>query len=143
MNKFWAIRLLGIAMMFGMAPACLAAGSWVANAPSVTVAVPGRVTSSEALSAANPSRLAGRQVSEVSWRFRLPSDRALRAWLCQGSECLSLTSTRGRRTAPMSWQAGSELHFRFLLPNGQRRAVKVEGLQVIVNYRNRGASSVK
>ena len=26
---------------------------------------------------------------------------------------------------------------------GQRRAVKVEGLQVIVNYRNRGASSVK
>ena len=143
MSRYWAIRFVCIAMMLGMAPACLAAGSWVANAPSVTVAVPGRVTSSEALSAANPSRLVGRQVSEVSWRFRLPSDQAVRAWLCQGSECLSLTSPRGRRTAPMSWQAASALHFRFLLPNGQRRAVKVQGLQVIVNYRSRGASSVK
>ncbi|WP_424778024.1 flagellar protein FlhE [Onishia taeanensis] len=143
MSRYWAIRLVCVAMMLGMAPACLAAGSWVANAPPVTVAVPGRVASSEALSPAHSSRLAGRQVSEVSWRFRLPPGQALRAWLCQGSECLSLTSPRGRRSAPMSWQAGRAVHFRFLLPNGQRRAVKVESLQVIVNYRSPGVSSAK
>lgn len=147
MSRHWGVGLVVAAAMVWMAPPSLAAGSWVAKAPSVTVAVPGRVASSEALSAPQPERLAGRLagqgVSEVAWRFRLPSDRALRAWLCQGSQCLSLTTPRGRRTAPVAWQAGSPMHFRFLLPRGQRRAVTVKDLQLIVNYRSHAASSAK
>ncbi|WP_458524956.1 flagellar protein FlhE [Onishia taeanensis] len=143
MNRHTGSRLAVVVTLLMMAPACLAAGSWVASAPSVTAAVPGRVASSEAISAARPSRLSGRQVRDVAWRFRLPPGRAVRAWLCQGSECLSLATPRGRRNAPVSWQAGSPLHFRFLLPTGQRRAVTVQGLTLIVNYRSQDASSAK
>lgn len=126
-------------MLLGMAPVCLSAGSWVANAPAVNVAVPGRVTHSEALEATQSARLAGRQVRDISWQFRLPPGKAVRAWLCQGSVCMRLTTQSGRRNAPASWQAGGAIHFRFLLPNGKRRAVRVDNLQIIVNYRSQTA----
>ncbi|WP_168709063.1 flagellar protein FlhE [Onishia niordana] len=127
------------AILLGIAPVCLSAGSWVANAPAVNVAVPGRVTNSEALKAIQSARLAGRQVRDVSWQFRLPPGKAVRAWLCQGSVCMQLTTQNGRRNAPASWQAGGAIHFRFLLPNGKRRAVRVDNLQIIVNYRSQTA----
>ncbi|WP_192036538.1 flagellar protein FlhE [Halomonas sp. YLGW01] len=135
-----ALATLACLAALWMASSIQAAGSWVASAPPLTVAVPGRVASSGVLLPADPARVGGQGIAAVSWRFRLPAGRALEARLCQADRCLMLATSRGRRTAPQAWRADAPLRFRFRLPEGERRALRVEDLQVIVEHRRRAPS---
>lgn len=74
-------------------------------------------------------------IQEVRWRFSVPAGQAVLAWLCHQDGCVSLDRRSGITKALNGVPAATPLHFRFALAPGQRRAVQVEGLQVIVNYR--------
>lgn len=118
------------------APGATAApGSWVAEAPAVRLAVPGRVYQSAALSAPRPELVAGAEIDSVRWRFELPSGRRVRAWLCRAGHCVALPGQRGRSRGLAGLAASRDLRFRFALPPGERRALPVRALQVVVNYR--------
>ncbi|MBB3140412.1 flagellar protein FlhE [Halomonas organivorans] len=122
----WAIAGLLVAAS-GMAQA---AGSWVAEVPSVRAAVIGRETASEALVA--PSGTQGR-IREVRWRFRVPPGKGWRGRLCHPAGCVALHTARGRSEALAGLSADAPLRFRFSPMAGQAPLV-VEGLQVIVNF---------
>ncbi|MDR5866894.1 flagellar protein FlhE [Halomonas koreensis] len=108
-----------------------ASGSWAAEAPGVRAAVAGRETPSRALTP--PPAAAGGRVVEVRWRYRVPAGAALRARLCHPAGCVTLPARRGRTRALAGLPAGEALRFRFA-PDGAG-PVRVQGLQVIVNYR--------
>ncbi|WP_445001219.1 flagellar protein FlhE [Halomonas mongoliensis] len=74
-------------------------------------------------------------IREVRWRFDLPAGQAVVAWLCHQDVCVPLGSRSGITQALNGVPAATPLHFRFALAPGQRRAVQVSDLQVIVNYR--------
>ncbi|QFT83456.1 Flagellar protein FlhE precursor [Halomonas sp. THAF12] len=116
--------------LIGLAPTAQAAGSWVAQAPSVRAATVGRETASEALTP--PAGTAGR-IREVRWRFRTPPGQGGHARLCHPAGCMTLPTERGRSTALAGLPAGEPLRFRFSPTPGQA-PVSVEGLQVIVNF---------
>ncbi|WP_089656862.1 flagellar protein FlhE [Franzmannia pantelleriensis] len=106
-------------------------GSWIAQAESVRVAVPGRDRYSQALGAAAP---AGAQVASVSWQYTTPPGAQVTAWLCHPQRCQQLAGHRGRSEALAGLSATEPLHFRFRLGQGAR-PVQVSGLQVIVDHR--------
>lgn len=114
-----------------LAPA--APGSWSAEAPSVRVAVPGRIYHSEELLPPGDAASRGNYIQKVRWRYSTPPGRSLRAWLCQGERCLRLSGNRGISEA-LQGPAWAPLSFRFQLPDGERRAVTVTDIQVLVNY---------
>lgn len=127
------IALAAAAWLSGGASVAMAnAGSWVADAQGLRVAVPGRDTSSRTLS---PPRqvTAGTTITRVAWRYRMPPGRSLSVSLCHPSRCIPLSSSSGTSSALAGLPANASLHFRFRLPEGP--AVQVEGLQVIVDYR--------
>lgn len=130
--------MAGMAMVLIMAirwmPATAqAAGSWVATAPEVRVAMAGRETIS--LPLAPPGTLPGGEIDTLIWEFRLPPGDRVDARLCHPGGCQSLESSRGTGRDLAGLPAGGPLHFRFSLVAGQRQAVVVQGLKVIVNYR--------
>lgn len=128
--SIWLPLLMGLFAAESMA----AAGSWVLQAPSVRVAVPGRQYESAPLAAPEPDALAGRRLVSLSWHFQLPPGRGLQSWLCQDHHCIALSATEGRPDTS-GLRLDKPLRFRFALPPGERRAVTVQGLQLILNYR--------
>lgn len=123
--------LTGLLAGLPMARSMAAAGSWVASAPAVRVAVPGRQYVSAALSAAEPERLAGQKLVSVRWSYRVAGGRQLQAWLCQEAFCMRVAAS-GRATPALD--AAAPWYFRFELPRGERQAVTVQQLTLIVNY---------
>lgn len=124
-----------VAMIGAMAPAlAAAAGSWVANAPSLMVIMAERESLSRPLLPPSGSAPAG-AIHSIVWRFEQPPGSRLNARLCQANHCMPLSGARGQSQALAGLPADEGLRFHFSLRPGQRRAVRVEGLQVIVNYR--------
>lgn len=124
-----------ILLLLPAARAMAAAGSWVASAPAVRVAVPGRQYLSAPLGAAEPERLTGQRLVSLSWRYQVPAGRQVQAWLCQREHCLHLSDARGKRRLWPGFSPDSQVRFRFALPSGEQRPLTVQGLQLIVNYR--------
>jgi flagellar protein FlhE len=128
--RVWLLLLI----LFPVAESRAAAGSWIVNAPAMRVAVPGRQYESAPLTAPDPAGMAGRQLVSLSWRYQVPSGRRLQAWLCQGVFCMVLPGERGSRQTGLPTDVSRPWQFRFELPPGERQAVRVQGLQLIVNY---------
>ncbi|RTR04442.1 flagellar protein FlhE [Halomonas nitroreducens] len=130
MSRHWAALLL---LAAGLGEPALAAGSWVADAPAVRVAMVGREAASEVL--APPAGMtAERRIAEVRWRFRVPPGERVGARLCHPRGCVRLAGGRGTSQALAGMAAGEALRFHFERLPGQG-PVTVKGLQVIVNYR--------
>ncbi|KXS39172.1 MAG: flagellar protein [Halomonadaceae bacterium T82-2] len=119
----------------GLAGSALGAGSWVGRAPAVNLGTPGRVTAAEPITP--PAGLRPGLITSVSWRFRAPPGLPdLEAWLCHPRRCLPLTAARGRSDGLRGLPAREPLTLHFRLPrNAHAGAVRLTGLQVIVNYR--------
>lgn len=111
----------------------LAAGSWVATAPTMRVAMVDRESVSRSLSPPGAS-VAG-EITSVVWRYRVPPGTALRGRLCHPGRCVPLVAPRGNSEGLAGLPANQPLRFHFALASGHPQAVTVQGLQVIVNYR--------
>ncbi len=110
-----------------------AAGSWVAERPGPRVAMADRDTRSAALTPPGEVTAEAR-IASVGWRFRLPPGERLDARLCHPAACTPLAGPRGTTQALAGLSAAAPLEFRFRLREGGQ-AVRVTGLQVIVNHR--------
>ncbi|WP_240454158.1 flagellar protein FlhE [Halomonas sp. NO4] len=118
------------------AATAVAAGSWVASAPAVTVAMAERTASSAPLISPAVELAGGQRIGSVSWQYRTPAGAPVRAWLCHAEECVRLAGPRGQTRALAGRAAQGPLHFRFALAEPRQRPVRVEGLQVIVNHQD-------
>ena len=116
-----------------LATAVLAAGSWVGQAGPVRALMPDRGMASTPM-VAPPAVTAG-VIHEVRWRYRVPPGEAVMGWLCHPDGCTPVASSAGSNRALAGLPATTPLHFRFALVTGQRAAVQVSDLQIIVNYR--------
>ncbi|XKG79720.1 flagellar protein FlhE [Vreelandella aquamarina] len=110
-----------------------ATGSWSRQVPSVLVAMSDRTSSSQSILPPQTIELNEATLTRIQWRFESPPGTPINAWLCHPEQCVVLTSMRGSTTALSGMQANAPLHFRFALQPGQR-PVRIQGLQVIVNY---------
>lgn len=109
-----------------------APGSWQAQAPALYVARSDQRTCSEPL---QPPPLAqGRRLASIAWQFAAPPAAPLRAWLCQGAQCVALPGPRGRSHALAGLDAGQPLRLCFLRER-PGAVLAVRGLQVLVEYR--------
>lgn len=131
--------LLGALLWMGVntpVPASPSPGSWVANAPALTVAVAGRGYHSAALRPRNIAVVRGGEVVSVRWRYQAAP--MVRGWICHGAQaeqCVALEAPRGHTRAFAGAAASGPFFFRFDMPRGTRRAEPVEALQLIVNFR--------
>lgn len=128
------LRAGRVACLLALIPSALAlaAGSWVATAPAMRVAMVDRESVSRPLSPPGAS-VAG-EITSVVWRYRLPPGSALRGRLCHPGGCVPLVSPRGNSEGLAGLPANLPLRFHFALARGNPQAVAVQGLQVIVNY---------
>lgn len=110
-----------------------AAGSWVGEAGPVRAVMAERGADSTLIRP--PANVTTGVIDEVRWRYRLPAGQEVIAWLCHPGGCDRLGAQSGTSQALKGLPAATPLHFRFSLAPGQRSAVQVGGLQVIVNYR--------
>ncbi|WP_165789495.1 flagellar protein FlhE [Billgrantia endophytica] len=117
-----------------MSSLALAAGSWVATAPSVQVAMVDRPTRSALLVPPSPELARGQAIGQVSWRFQPPTGGEVDAWLCHVAGCVPLPGPRGQTAALKGMPADSPLHFQFTLRGHGQRVMTLQGLQVIVNH---------
>ncbi len=126
-------RLTLLVIMLLVPPGLSAAGSWVGQAGPVRAVMSDRAMDST-LMRPPPGVTAG-VIREVRWRYGVPSGQAVVAWLCHQDGCARLDAHSGITPALNGLPAATPLHFRFALASGQRRAVQVSDLQLIVNYR--------
>lgn len=113
-----------------------APGSWVSNADSVRLFTPGRAVAST--TSTPPELASGAHIRTLRWRFTVPSGAPrLAVWLCHPRRCISLSTPSGRSQGLAGLPADVPLTFRFRLPASSRPAkpLRIEGLQVIVDYR--------
>lgn len=110
-----------------------APGSWSSQVPGVMVAMSDHTSNSQAISPPAGVALNHATLSRIQWRFESPPSTPVNAWLCHPERCVALSGMRGSTTALEGMLANAPLHFRFALSPGQR-PVRVQGLQVIVNY---------
>lgn len=115
------------------ASAQAAPGSWSSQVPGLMVAMSDRASSSKTVSPPAAGNLQSGQLGRIQWQFQHPPGALLNAWLCHPEQCVALTGMRGSTTALEGRAADAPLHFRFALRPGQR-PVRVQGLQLIVNY---------
>lgn len=123
----WAVTLSALISSAQAAP-----GSWSSQIPGLMVAISDRSSASQH---ATPPRVANAQAGQlgrIQWQFQHPAGAQLNAWLCHPEQCVALTGMRGS-TMALEGRAAAPLHFRFALLPGQR-PVRVQGLQLIVNY---------
>jgi flagellar protein FlhE len=126
--------LLGTWLLLAGPPSAFAVtGSWVASVPGIVVAMSDRPSATQTVVPPPSANAAGRALERVQWRFSVPANKAVDAWLCHPQGCVELTQRRGTTQAFDGYRAAAPLHFRFRLPSGQR-PFRVKGLQVIVNY---------
>lgn len=133
-------RLLCGALLCSVAVApaagALPPGSWVASAPALTVAVPGRGYHSAALRPRNVALARGGDIVSVRWRY--DAAPGVRGWVCHGVQaerCVALEGPRGHTRAFAGAAASGPFFFRFEMPPGSARAEPVQALQLIVNFR--------
>lgn len=110
-----------------------ATGSWSSQMPAVMVAMSDRASSSQAIRPPAGIPLGDATLARVQWRFEAPAHAPVNAWLCHPAQCVPLSGMRGSTMALAGLEANAPLHLRFALSPGQR-PVRVQGLQVIVNY---------
>lgn len=110
-----------------------ATGSWSSQIPGLMVAMSDRASASQAATAPMGANVQAGQLERIHWQFQHPPGAQLNAWLCHPEQCVALTSMRGSTAALAGRTANAPLHFRFSLSPGQR-PVRVQGLQMIVNY---------
>lgn len=110
-----------------------APGSWVAAVPGRMVAMSDRAVATQSVAAPPTAHVGEARMTLIQWQYHHPPGAPLRAWLCHPEQCVPLTGMRGSTQAFAGMQAQAPIHFRFALAPGQR-PVKVQGLQVIVNY---------
>ena len=128
-----ALLLIGL-WLSGMAQSVQAAsGSWSAQLPGLMVAMSDRASASQESFPPPSANLRSGQLGRIQWQFQYPPNALLNAWLCHPEQCVALTGMRGSTTALAGQRAEAPLHFRFALRPGQR-PVRVQGLQMIVNY---------
>lgn len=127
-------RAAMLATIMWVVSAEAATGSWSRDVPGVLVAMSDRTSQSQAISPPAGIPLGGATLTRVQWRFETPPSHPVNAWLCHPERCVALSGMRGSTTALEGMLANAPLHFRFALSPGQR-PVRVQGLQVIVNYR--------
>ncbi|WP_136064738.1 flagellar protein FlhE [Modicisalibacter radicis] len=129
--------LAGAALASALFPAWAgAAGSWVDEAPSVRLFTPGREVVSQPFKP--PAPLASGEVTSISWRFEPPPGAPrLEARLCHPQRCQRLLAPRGKSDFLAGLSAAGPFVLRFRLPEATRPSapLRVEGLQLIVNYR--------
>ncbi|MGP8289857.1 flagellar protein FlhE [Vreelandella zhanjiangensis] len=113
--------------------AAQAAGSWSASVPSVMVAMSDRESRSQPIAPPNGAPVPDGMLDRIHWRLEAPPGAAINAWLCHPEQCVALSGGRGTITQLAGRQADAPLQFRFALRPGQR-PVRVQGLNVIVNY---------
>lgn len=109
-----------------------AAGSWVATAPPLRVIMAERESRSAPLRP--PASVSNGEIVSLVWRFEAPPGADLRGRLCQAETCVEITRMRGHSRGLAGLPATQPLWFHFSLAPGQRQAVVVRGLQLIVNY---------
>lgn len=124
----WAVMLSALASNAHAAP-----GSWSTQVPGLMVAMSDRASASQPVTPPSVANAHAAQLGRVQWQFQHPAGAQLNAWLCHPEQCVALTGMRGATTALAGRTADAPLHFRFALRPGQR-PVRVEGLQMIVNY---------
>lgn len=122
-----------VLVSFTLATTVQAAGSWVGQAGPVRALMEDRGMASSPM-VAPPAVTAG-VIHEVRWRYRVPPGKAVMGWLCHPDGCTPLASGAGISRSLSGLPATTPLHFRFALVTGQRAAVQVSDLQIIVNYR--------
>ncbi|WP_244208591.1 flagellar protein FlhE [Vreelandella andesensis] len=110
-----------------------ATGSWSTEMPSVLVAMSDRAVSSQPIHPPAGLQVEHAVIKRIHWRFQMPVNAPVSAWLCHPEQCVLLTAMRGSTAALAGKQVKGPLHFRFALTPGQR-PVRVQELQVIVNY---------
>ncbi|WP_339882233.1 flagellar protein FlhE [Vreelandella maris] len=128
-----ALLLTGWLLAGLTASAQAATGSWSAQVPGLMVAMSDRASASQNASPPAAANLRTKLLERIQWQFSHPPGALLNAWLCHPEQCVALTGMRGSTTALAGRTAGVPLHFRFALRPGQR-PVRVQGLQMIVNY---------
>ncbi|XKH60329.1 flagellar protein FlhE [Halomonas sediminis] len=123
-----------VGLLLLLSPTALAApGSWVASVPGLMVAMSDRAVSTQSVAPPPTATVGEAQITHIQWQYRHPPGTLLRAWLCHPEQCVPLRGMRGATQAFAGMQAQAPIHFRFALTPGQR-PVKVQGLQVIVDY---------
>ncbi len=122
---------LCLSLLFIAAPVT-AAGSWVASAPPLRVIMAERESRSAPLQP--PASVTDAKIVSLGWRFKAPPGADLRGRICQAETCVAINAMRGRSQALVGLPATKPLRFHFSLAPGQRQAVVVQGLQLIVNY---------
>ncbi len=120
----WSLSLVAV-------PAA-AAGSWVATAPPLRVIMAERESHSALLQP--PASVTKGEIISLVWRFEAPPGADLRGRLCQADTCVEIAGMRGRSRGLSGLPATRPLRFQFSLAPGQRQAVVVRRLQLIVNY---------
>ncbi|MCH4812248.1 flagellar protein FlhE [Vreelandella neptunia] len=128
-----ALLLIGLLLTGLTASAQAASGSWSTQIPGLMVAMSDRASASQTAAPPAVANLKHGQLGRIQWQFQYPPGALLNAWLCHPEQCVALTGMRGSTTALAGQTADEPLHFRFALRPGQR-PVRVQGLQMIVNY---------
>ncbi|BCB06230.1 flagellar biosynthesis protein FlhE [Vreelandella venusta] len=132
-----ADRLLKSVLMVALSVIAMgvyaATGSWSSEVPSVLVAMSDRAVSSQPIQPPAGAPVENAAIERIHWRFQMPVNAPVNAWLCHPEQCVPLTAMRGSTTALAGKSVNGPLYLRFALTPGQR-PVRVQGLQVIVNY---------
>jgi flagellar protein FlhE len=132
-NGRWLLCLALGGLWPGLAQA---AGSWVATAPAVLVAMADRPTSSALMKPPSPEFAQGQVMGRVGWQYQQPAGNEVDAWLCHPGGCIPLRGARGQTDALAGLPADAPLHFQFSLQDRRQRSATLQGLQVIVNHEN-------
>lgn len=130
----WYVRIIGVCWLAaGLIGTACAAGSWSAQVQGVMVAMSDRESRSQPVVPPSEALIQGGVIDRIHWRLDVPPGSAVNAWLCHSEQCVALSGMRGTVTQLAGKRANEPLYFRFTLRPGQR-PVRVQGLQVIVNY---------
>ncbi|MGM0614048.1 MAG: flagellar protein FlhE [Pseudomonadota bacterium] len=127
------IGLAVLAFLWLPAAALAASGSWVASMPGILVAMSDRPSETRRATPPPGTPVGEGVISQVQWRWEPPPGQSVNAWLCHPQSCLALPMQLGSTRAFAGVSAQTPLHFRFTLPQGHR-PVRVQGMQIIVNY---------
>ena len=119
-----ADRLLKTVLMVALSAITMSAyaatGSWSSEVPSVLVAMSDRAVSSQPIQPPAGAQVEHAAIERIHWRFQMPVNAPVNAWLCHPEQCVPLTAMRGSTTALAGKQISGPLHFRFALTPGQR-----------------------
>lgn len=131
----WPFKKLGWAVLLiaQLGNAYAATGSWSTQVPGLMVAMSDRASASQEVAPPAAANVQAAQIERIQWQFQHSPGALLNAWLCHPEQCVALTGMRGSTSALAGRTADAPLHFRFALRPGQR-PVRVQGLQMIVNY---------